>query len=70
MAIRKSRAGFPSSANSNSGLRTLARNRMRRMLLEDLEKRQLLAVGPQLIGIQPNNSDLIVDGSVRNEAPR
>lgn len=70
MAIRKSRAGFPGSANSNPGLRTLARNRMRRMLLEDLEKRQLLAVGPQLIGIQPNNSDLIVDGSVRNEAPR
>ncbi len=70
MAIRKSRAGFPGSANFNSGLRTLARNRMRRMLLEDLEKRQLLAVGPQLIGIQPNNSDLIVDGSVRNQAPR
>lgn len=70
MAIRKSRAGFPGSASSNSGSRSLARNRMRRMLLEDLEKRQLLAVGPQLIGIQPNNSDLIIDGSVRNEAPR
>ncbi len=70
MAIRKSRAGFPGSANSNSGSRSLARNRMRRMLLEDLEKRQLLAVGPQLIGIQPNNSDLIIDGSVRSEAPR
>ena len=70
MAIRKSRAGFPGSANTNSGSRSLARNRMRRMLLEDLEKRQLLAVGPQLIGIQPNNSDLIIDGSVRNQAPR
>jgi hypothetical protein len=70
MAIRKSRAAFPGSANSNSGSRSLARNRMRRMLLEDLEKRQLLAVGPQLIGIQPNNSDLIIDGSVRNQAPR
>ncbi len=43
---------------------------MRNMLLEHLEQRQLLAVGPQLIGIQPNNSDLIVDGSVRNQAPR
>ena len=70
MAIRKSRAGLPGSATPNSGFRSLARNRMRRMLLEDLEKRQLLAVGPQLIGIQPNNSDLIIDGSVRNEAPR
>ncbi|MCR9294187.1 MAG: hypothetical protein NXI32_15820, partial [bacterium] len=40
------------------------------MLLETLEARQLLAVGPQLIGVQPNNSDLLVDGAVRNTAPR
>lgn len=47
-----------------------ARKRMRQMLLETLEQRQLMAVGPQLIGIQPNNSDLLVDGSVRSVAPR
>ncbi|KAA1257828.1 hypothetical protein LF1_03180 [Rubripirellula obstinata] len=41
----------------------------RRNLLETLEPRQLLA-GPQLVGIQPNEGDLIVEGSVRNEAPR
>ncbi len=70
MAIRKSRAGSPGSATNNSGTRTQARNRVRRMLLEDLEKRQLLAVGPQLIGIQPNNSDLIINGTVENVAPR
>ena len=43
---------------------------MRQMLLESLEQRQLMAVGPQLIGIQPNNSDLLVDGAVRTVAPR
>lgn len=40
------------------------------MLLEHLEQRQLLTVAPQLIGIQPNNSDLLVDGDIRDQAPR
>lgn len=49
---------------------TGARSKKRRQhLLETLESRQLLA-GPQLIGIQPNDGDLIVDGSVRDTAPR
>lgn len=46
------------------------RNKLRRHLLETLEPRQLMAVGPQLIGVQPNNSDLIENGVVRNVAPR
>ncbi len=29
-----------------------------------------MAVGPQLIGVQPNNSDLLLDGTVRTVAPR
>ena len=41
----------------------------RRQLIEALESRQLLA-GPQLIGIQPNEGALIVDGTVRDVAPR
>ncbi len=41
----------------------------RQHLLETLETRQLLA-GPQLIGIQPNQGELIVDGTVRDTAPR
>ena len=41
----------------------------RSRLVETLEARQLLA-GPQLLGIQPNEGELIVDGSVRNTAPR
>ena len=38
---------------------------VRRSLLETLESRQLLAVGPQLIGVQPNEGELIsLQGSV------
>ncbi|MGB7347354.1 MAG: peptidase, partial [Pirellulaceae bacterium] len=45
------------------------RNSRRQHLLETLETRQLLA-GPQLIGIQPNEGALIVDGTQRDTAPR
>jgi hypothetical protein len=38
--------------------------------LESLEQRQLLAVGPQLAGIQPNDGSLLTNGLVRNVAPR
>ncbi|EMI54063.1 peptidase domain protein [Rhodopirellula sallentina SM41] len=38
-------------------------------MLETLEARQLLA-GPELIGIQPNEGELIDNGSVRQVAPR
>ena len=48
---------------------TKSRDLRRRQLLETLEQRQLLA-GPQLIGIQPNVGELIVEGSVRDTAPR
>ena len=58
----KSSSRKSSSARSSKTLR-------RQHLLETLEARQLLA-GPQLIGIQPNEGDLIVDGSVRDTAPR
>lgn len=74
MTIQES--GFPHSSRSRSKKqqaeqkRQHARHRVRQMLTEQLEQRQLLAVGPQLIGIQPNNSDLLFDGNVRNTAPR
>lgn len=41
----------------------------RRPQLESLEQRQLLALGPQLAGIQPNDGSLLTDGQVRNIAP-
>ncbi len=62
---------FRNVASPNSQTQSdAARKRMRQMLLETLENRHLMAVGPQLIGIQPNNSDLLIDGAVRTEAPR
>ncbi|MEZ6075711.1 MAG: hypothetical protein R3C56_08545 [Pirellulaceae bacterium] len=42
---------------------------VRRVLLESLEPRQMLAVGPQLIGIQPNNGELLQDGEVLHSSP-
>jgi hypothetical protein len=36
---------------------------------ESLERRDLFAVGPQLISIQPNAGDVLRDGSVLNVAP-
>ncbi|GIW99402.1 MAG: hypothetical protein KatS3mg111_2735 [Pirellulaceae bacterium] len=54
----------------------LARKRLhkqlkaRRAFLETLEARQLLTVGPQLLGIQPNSGDLLESGEVLHVAPR
>ena len=46
----------------------------RKLLLERLEDRRLLAAGPRLAGIQPNNSDLFSfteqGTNVRDVAPR
>ncbi|MDF1840178.1 MAG: tandem-95 repeat protein [Rubripirellula sp.] len=52
----------------SSNKRTTQKKR-RQNILERLEARQLLA-GPQLLGIQPNQGDLIVNGSVLDTAPR
>ena len=57
------------SKRSRSGRKGSLNNARRRHLLETLETRQLLA-GPQLIGIQPNEGALIVDGTQRDTAPR
>ena len=47
----------------------LDRRKTRRSLLEHLEQRQLLALGPQLAGIQLNDGDLLRAGSVRQVSP-
>ena len=41
----------------------------RRPQLESLEQRQLLALGPQLAGIQPNDGSLLTHGQVRQISP-
>ena len=45
------------------------RRKSRRSLLEQLEQRQLLAIGPQLAGIQLNDGDLLRQGSVEQVSP-
>lgn len=63
------RSSEPTSARSKKRRSTKPRELRRRQLFETLEQRQLLA-GPQLIGIQPNEGELIVNGTVRDTAPR
>lgn len=58
-----------SRSDQRSSSKSSTRKKRRRHILETLEARQLLA-GPQLIGIQPNEGDLIVNGSVLDTAPR
>lgn len=74
MTIRNtgSRRKFVPSAPSRSRdrLQTSKRQRDRRILMEALEQRQLLAGGPQLVGIQPNEGSLLVDGSMLTVSPR
>ena len=49
--------------------RRLGRLSRRDLHLEPLEARVLLAVGPQLIGINPNAGAVLVDDDVRQVAP-
>jgi hypothetical protein len=76
MTIRRLRNKNSSSNSTSNSASSSAKNSdknrglLRRHLLESLESRRLMAAGPQLIGVQPNNSDLIVNGVVRNVSPR
>lgn len=60
------------SGSARTGLgrrRAKRRDEKRRSLLENLENRQLLA-GPELIGIQPNEGDLLFNGDTLNFSPK
>ncbi|MEC8555201.1 MAG: Ig-like domain-containing protein [Planctomycetota bacterium] len=70
MANRKSHSASFSSSSDSQKAKQDAKRRLRGLLLETLEERRLLAVGPQLVGIQPNGSDLLFNGDVRTESPR
>ncbi|MEM8735639.1 MAG: hypothetical protein AAGG44_15500, partial [Planctomycetota bacterium] len=63
-------SGFFKSRNLLARKRLQQRSSVRRALLETLEHRQLLAVGPQLLGIQPNTGDVLENGDVLNQSPR
>ncbi|MEO1524376.1 MAG: GEVED domain-containing protein [Planctomycetota bacterium] len=73
MTFRNPTRSFRTSLSRVSGIKRDRRSRKRRdekrrTLLQNLESRQLLA-GPDLIGIQPNEGDLLVDGSVLLVSP-
>ncbi len=72
MAIRRQRTIVAESKTvlSPNERKAASRKKLRQHLMESLEPRQLMAVGPQLIGVQPNNSDLLIAGDVRQVAPR
>lgn len=62
--------GLSKSRNLLARKRLQQRNAARRVLLESLEARQLLTVGPQLLGVQPSSGDLLENGEVLNVSPR
>lgn len=68
--LRNTTSNIQSKTQENAKGSKAKRSQLRQHLLETLESRQLMAVGPQLIGVQPNNSDLIENGVIRNIAPR
>ncbi|MDM4016262.1 GEVED domain-containing protein [Roseiconus lacunae] len=70
-----SRVSSSQSSESTAGRRAISsrgksrrRDEKRKSLLENLENRQLLA-GPELIGIQPNEGDLLRDNDTLNFSP-
>ena len=70
MAIRRLRTPFVGNRKKRQKQLTSLRKMLGRMMqVERLEERQLLAIGPQLIGIQPNNGELLKEGDVRPVAP-
>jgi hypothetical protein len=72
MAIRRS--GQQATRNLDRGflqrLRKAQRNHKRCLLLENLEGRNLMATGPVLLGVQPNEGDVLANGQIRNVAPK
>lgn len=62
--------GLSSSRKLLARKRLQKRSSARRILMEALESRQLMAVGPQLLGIQPNSGDLLDNGEILHVSPR
>ncbi len=62
--------GLSSSRKLLARKRLQKRSSARRILMENLEARHLMAVGPQLLGIQPNSGDLLDSGEVLHVSPR
>ena len=70
MAIGGSGKMSSASRNRLDSKRLRQKKLARHMLLETLENRQLMAAGPQLLGVQPNAGSLLENGQVLQIAPR
>ncbi|MGM0486523.1 MAG: choice-of-anchor L domain-containing protein [Planctomycetota bacterium] len=70
MAIRRSHKLRKLWTKRRSSSLRAKRRGERGLRMETLEERQLLAAGPQLVGIQPNVGELLAEGQTRETAPR
>ncbi len=74
MTMAKNFSWFRDSKRARRLRKNIAQdtNRRRTMRLEQLEQRQLLALGPNLVGVHLHNNagELLLDGGVLHEAPR
>ncbi len=69
MAIRRSHKLKKSRTNRRISSLRAQRRSERGLRIETLEDRRLMAIGPQLVGIQPNIGELLSQGQVRDTAP-
>ena len=63
----KAEKGLPRRTRRTQSSRVIAQRALQQ---EKLEDRVLLAVGPQLISVQPNFGDVLRDGAIRDIAPQ
>ena len=72
MSTRRSRSSFLRTKKNRRLREARKRENKRQPRLESLEDRRLLAIGPQLIGVQPNDGALLPFDStdIRNVGPR
>ena len=64
MAVRKPGSQRAGSKRNQTRRRQLLQQKQRRLHLENLEPRRLLAQGPQLISVRPNDGDFLREGDV------
>ena len=64
MAVRKPGSQRAGSKRNQTRRRQLLQQKQRRLHLENLEPRRLLAQGPQLISVRPNDGDFLKEGDV------
>ena len=69
MALRQSTLWRRATGTSPKRKAASGRSGPRRLAIEPFEERALLAVGPQLVAVIPNQATLLNDNQVLNVAP-